>query len=68
MRKLKQSSKTSQDTQVHGQMASQGEFYQMFLFKKDFIYLFMIDTHTHREREREAEAQAEGGAGSMQGV
>ena len=33
-------------------------------FFKDFIYLFMRDTHTHRE----AETQAEGEAGSMQGA
>ena len=42
----------------------------MQFFKKDFIYLFMRDTHTHRERERERErepeTQAEGEAGSMQ--
>ena len=31
-----------------------------FLFFKDFIYLFIRDTH------REAETQAEGEAGSMQ--
>ena len=31
---------------------------------KDFIYLFMRDTHTHTE----AETQAEGEAGSMQGA
>ena len=37
-----------------------------FLFFKDFIYLFMIDTQREREREREAETQAEGEAGSMQ--
>ena len=30
------------------------------MYFKDFIYLFMIDTH------REAEIQAEGEAGSMQ--
>ena len=35
------------------------------IFLKDFIYLFMKDTHTHRERDREAETQAEGEAGSM---
>ena len=32
------------------------------IFKKDFIYLFMRDTH------REAETQAEGAAGSLQGT
>ena len=32
------------------------------IFFKDFIYLFMGDTHT------EAETQAEGEAGSMQGA
>ena len=36
------------------------------LFFKDFICLFIRDTH--REREREAQAQAEGEAGSMQGA
>ena len=46
---------------------SQREFYftyfiYLFLFFKDFIYLFMRDT------EREAETQAEGEAGSMQGT
>ena len=38
------------------------------VFFKDFIYLFMGDTHREREREREAETQAEGEAGSMQGA
>ena len=37
--------------------------YSIFLFFKDFIYLFMRE----REREREAETHAEGEAGSMQG-
>ena len=36
--------------------------YEIYLFFKDFIYLFM------RYREREAEAQAEEEAGSMQGA
>ena len=40
----------------------------MFSFLKDFIYLFMGDTHTEREREREAETQAEGETGPMQGA
>ena len=35
-------------------------------FFKDFVYLFMRDTHTHTERE--AETQAEGEAGSVQGT
>ena len=45
-----------------------------FFFFKDFIYLFMTDTHRLRERERdkenerEAGTQAEGEAGSMQGA
>ena len=34
----------------------------LFIYFKDFIYLFMRDT------EREAETQAEGEAGSMQGA
>ena len=40
------------------------------VFLKDFIYLFMRDTHREREREREreAETQVEGEAGSMQGA
>ena len=39
-----------------------------FFFKdfKDFIYLFMRETHTHTHTE--AETQAEGEAGSMQGA
>lgn len=36
----------------------------LFIIFKDFIYLFMRDTH----REREAETQAEGEASSMQGA
>ena len=36
----------------------------MFLFFKDFIYLFMRDTHTHTE----AETQAEGEASSLWGA
>ena len=35
-----------------------------FIFFKDFIYLFMRDTHT----DKKAETQAEGEAGSMQGA
>ena len=42
--------------------ATQGS--RVYFFLKDFIYLFMRDTH----REREAETQAEGEAGSMQGT
>ena len=46
--------------------------YFLWIFKKDFIYLFMKDTWRERERERErerkAETQVEGGADSMQGV
>ena len=38
------------------------KFIFFLLFFKDFIYLFMRDTH------REAETQAEGEAGSMQGA
>ena len=40
----------------------------IFLFLKDFIYLFMKETHTQGEREREAETQAEGEAGFTQGA
>ena len=36
--------------------------FYLFIYLKDFIYLFMTD------REREAEIQAEGEAGSMQGA
>ena len=42
--------------------------FYLFIFFKDFIYLFMRDAEREREREREAETQAEGGAGSMQGA
>ena len=38
-----------------------GDTLFIFIFFKDFIYLFMRDT------ERDAETQAEGEAGSMQG-
>ena len=41
------------------------ENYPLFLFSKDFIYLWR-HTHRERERERDAERQAEGDAGSMQ--
>ena len=37
----------------------------VFLFFKDFIYLFM---RNRERREREAETQAEGEEGSMQGA
>ena len=46
----------------------QTDQFLFFHFFKDFIYLFMTDTHTQREREREAETQAGGEAGSMQGT
>ena len=36
--------------------------FYIYIFFKDFIYLFMRDT------QREAETQAEGEAGSMQGA
>ena len=36
---LKQSSKTSQDTKVQGQIASQGEFYQIFKEETTLILL-----------------------------
>ena len=36
----------------------------LFIYFKDFIYLFMRDRETHRE----AETQAEGEASSMQGA
>ena len=47
-------------------MFARHNFIHSFLlfFFKDFIYLFMRDTHTHTE----AETQAEGEAGSMQGT
>ena len=44
----------------------QGFFYLKTanIFFKDFIYLFMRDTHTHTEEQ----TQVEGEAGSMQGA
>ena len=36
---------------------SDGELKVFFFFFKDFIHLFMRDTHTERERERERERQ-----------
>ena len=36
----------------------------LFIYFKDFLYLFMRHTHTHTHRETEAETQAEGEAGS----
>ena len=49
------------------------QYLQYTFVLKDFIHLFMRDTHRERERgererEREAETQAEGEAGSMQGA
>ena len=40
----------------------------LFIYFKDFIYLFIRDTQRERERERKRERQAEGEAGSMQGA
>ena len=36
----------------------------LFIYFKNFVYLFIRDTHTHRQ----AETEAEGEAGSMQGA
>ena len=57
------STKTKHHFQIPAHGENQCSTQQLF---KDFIYLFMRDTH--RERERGAETQAEGEAGSMQGA